>query len=224
MVLLAATAALAVLPWTIRNAVEMHHFVPVSDETGITLRGTYNPNSAASSVPYKWRFFWLIPADQDLRNTAGRYTEVQLGAKLESRALDYIRAHPTAPLDVAFHNTLRMFELEGSYAWRASAFAIDLHTGIAELGVGAFWILCIVALLGIPTRCARGAPRWIWWVPVLYWLSITFVNVETPRFREPIDPFLLLLAGCALEAGLRRIGVLVARHGRGSGRASTARA
>ncbi|MGA2013596.1 MAG: glycosyltransferase family 39 protein [Solirubrobacteraceae bacterium] len=33
-------------PWTIRNAVELHSFVPVSDEAGITLAGTYNPVSA----------------------------------------------------------------------------------------------------------------------------------------------------------------------------------
>ena len=39
--LLAATAAM-IAPWTIRNAVELHHFIPVADETGITLRGTYN--------------------------------------------------------------------------------------------------------------------------------------------------------------------------------------
>ena len=29
-----------------------------------------------------------------------------------------------------------------------------------------------------------------------------FVNVETPRFREPIDPFLLLLAACAVSTAV----------------------
>ena len=29
----------------------------------------------------------------------------------------------------------------------------------------------------------------------------------SPRFREPIDPFLLVLAGCTVEAALRRAGV-----------------
>ena len=42
-------------------------------------------------------------------------------------------------------------------------------------------------------------------------LTIVFVNVETPRFRGPIDPFLVLLAGCALEAGLQRLRVRGAR-------------
>ncbi|MBV8711021.1 MAG: glycosyltransferase family 39 protein, partial [Solirubrobacterales bacterium] len=60
--LLIATTALAIAPWTIRNAVVMHGFVPVSDETGITLVGTYNPASAANpQVPYKWQIFFGIP-------------------------------------------------------------------------------------------------------------------------------------------------------------------
>ena len=37
------------------------------------------------------------------------------------------------------------------------------------------------------------------------WLSITFVNVETPRFREPIDPFLVLLAACAVSTAAWRL-------------------
>ncbi len=204
--LLLATTVLMIVPWTIRNAIEMHHFIPVSDETGITLVGTYNPNSAAfEPVPYKWRFFWEIPEDKHLMKTAGDYTEPALGSKLETQALDYIGDHPSAPLAVAYHNTLRMFELEGSFAWRASAYALDIPTGNARVGVAAFWVLCLFALAGIFTRVARAAPRWIWWVPILYGLSIVFVNVETPRFRAPIDPFLILLAACAIAAGAERL-------------------
>ncbi len=207
--LLAATTVLTIAPWTIRNAIELHHFVPVSDETGITLVGTYNPDSAAfKPVPYKWRFFWNIGEDSTLRRHVGSYSEVTLGAKLESQALHYVGAHPLAPLQVVYHNTLRMFELEGTYAWHASAYAIGLHVRDAAVGVAAFWLLCLAALLGIFTPTARAAPRWIWVIPVLLALTVVFVNVETPRFREPIDPFLLLLAGCAVEAALRRLGLL----------------
>jgi hypothetical protein len=195
-----------IAPWTIRNAIELHHFVPVSDETGITLAGTYNPASAAfSPLPYKWRFFWEIPQDQRLRHTAGRYSEVALGDKLQAQATSYIAAHPLSPLEVGYRNTLRLFELDGAYAWHASAVAIGMPVSDAHIGVLAFWVLCLLALAGIPTTAARRAPRWMWAIPVLYALSIVFVNTETPRFREPIDPFLILLAGCAVAAGLRRL-------------------
>jgi hypothetical protein len=204
--LLLLTTVLTIAPWTVRNAIELHHFVPVSDETGITLVGTYNPDSAAfAQVPYKWRFFWKIGEDAAVRRHVGRYTEVQLSNKLQDQALDYIANHPLSPLSVAFHNTLRMFELEGTDAWHASAHAIGLNVGDAGVGVVAFWLVCFLALIGVFTRTARDAPRWIWAVPLLFALSIVFVNVETPRFREPIDPFLLMLAACAVEAAFQRL-------------------
>ena len=202
--LLACTAA-AIAPWTVRNALQLHRFVPVADEAGITLRGTYNPASAGDrSIPYKWRLFWFVPADQGLRHRAGTMSEDTLSAVLEHRALQYIERHPTAPLAAGADNLARMFELEGSAAWEASAKAVDLSVDDARIGVIAFWVLCLLALGGLATRAARGAPRWPWAVPVLFALSVLFVNVETPRFREPIDPFLLVLAGCAVEALVRR--------------------
>jgi 4-amino-4-deoxy-L-arabinose transferase-like glycosyltransferase len=216
-ILLILTCCATIAPWTIRNAIELHHFVPVSDEAGITLVGTYNPDSAAfGPVAYKWRFFWKIPEDHTLMRTAGRYDEVALGDRLQSQALHYIGRHPLAPLDVAYHNTLRMFELEGSSAWHASALAIGLHVDVAQTGVVAFWVVCVLALLGAFTRVARAAPRWLWLVALLLALSVVFINVETPRFREPIEPFLIMLAGCAVatavELTLRRAPVRRARR------------
>jgi 4-amino-4-deoxy-L-arabinose transferase-like glycosyltransferase len=202
--LLACTAA-AITPWTVRNALQLHRFVPVADEAGITLRGTYNPVSAADrSIPYRWRLFWFVPADQGVRGRAGTMSEDTLSAVLEHRALRYIDHHPTAPLTAGADNLARMFELEGAATWQASARAVDLPIDDARIGVIAFWVLCLLALAGLVTRAARGAPRWPWAVPVLFTLSVVFVNVETPRFREPIDPFLLVLAGCAVDAALRR--------------------
>lgn len=206
--LLFACTAAAIAFWTVRNALQLHRVVPVADETGITLRGTYNPTSAADrTIPYRWRLFWFVPQDRGIRRRAGTMSEPALSAVLQRRALRYIDRHPSAPLTVGADNLARMFELEGAAAWRASAQAVDLPVDDARVGVIAFWALCLLSLAGIATRAARRAPRWPWAVPVLFALSVVFVNVETPRFREPIDPFLLVLAGCALEAAWRRGGL-----------------
>jgi 4-amino-4-deoxy-L-arabinose transferase-like glycosyltransferase len=205
--LLLATTALMIAPWTIRNAVVMHTFIPVSDETGITLVGTYNPASAANQqLPYKWRIFYGIPGERPLIREAGRLTEPQIGEKLQSQALHYIAKHPSSPFVVAFHNTLRLFELEGTFAWHASAAAQSIPTHTAGTGVVSFWILCLLALAGAFTRLVRAAPKWIWWVPVLLALSVVLVNVETPRFRGPVDPFLILLASAALATAVGWVG------------------
>ncbi len=216
---LVACMCVTIAPWTIRNAVELHHFVPVSDETGITLIGTYNATSAAARpVHYKWDLFLKMPEFKGLARAAPRYDEVGLSDLLQSRALDYISAHPFSPLDVGLHNTLRMFELEGTFAWHASYAAIGLPASAAGIGVVSFWVLLALAIAGWFTAVRREAPRWLWAFPLLYWLSITFVNVETPRFREPIDPFLVLLAACAVataaHSALRLRGAPVRRRRR----------
>ncbi len=148
--------ALTIVPWTIRNEIVMHRFIPVSDETGITLVGTYNAASAANQpVPYKWRIFYRIPGEGALIRQASHLTEPELGDKLQRQALHYIADHPLAPLNVAYHNTLRLFELEGTYAWQAAAAAISLPISVARAGVFSFWILCLLALAGAFTRLAR---------------------------------------------------------------------
>lgn len=210
--LLIAVAVLTIAPWTIRNAVLMHRLIPVSDETGITLVGTYNAASAANPVvPYKWRLYFGIPGERRLTDQSGRLTEPELGSRLESQALHYVSDHPLAPLAVAYHNSRRLLELEGSYAWKAAAASIGLPLGTARIGVASFWILCILALAGVFTRAVRAAPRWLWAVPVLLWLSVALVNAETPRFREPIDPFLILLAACAIATAVRALAGRLAR-------------
>ncbi|MBV8944727.1 MAG: hypothetical protein JOZ95_04855, partial [Solirubrobacterales bacterium] len=76
----------------------------------------------------------------------------------------------------------------------------------AGTGVVSFWILCALALAGSFTRLTRAAPRWPWLIPLLLALSVVLVNVETPRFRAPVDPFLILLAAAGLAtaaAGVR---------------------
>ena len=203
--LLVACAAAAILPWTIRNAVELHAFVPVSTETGITLVGTYNRESAAyAPVPYKWIFYIRLPEDQALFHNAGHYTEVALSNRLVSQTLSYIGGHPLAPLDVGWHNLQRMLELEGTAAWHDSARAIGLSLSTARTGVVVFWLLCCLALAGAFTRAAARGPLWLWTVPALMALSVLFVNVETPRFREPVEPFLVLLGACAVATALSK--------------------
>jgi 4-amino-4-deoxy-L-arabinose transferase-like glycosyltransferase len=196
-----AAAVLTITPWLVRDAIDLHRFIPVTDETGITLRGTYNPASAAyAPVPYKWRIFYGIPGERALVRQESRLTEPELSSRLERQALDYIGAHPLSPLEVAYHNSVRLLELEGEFAWRASAYAQGIPLGLADTGVICFWIVCLLAIAGAFTRRIRVAPAWIWAIPVLLWFSSALINAETPRFREPVDPFLILSAACALAA------------------------
>jgi len=199
-------AAATIAPWTIRNELVMHRLIPISDETGITLVGTYNAASAHDrAIPYQWRYYAAIPRDRALARRAGALSEPELSARLEHQAAAYVSGHPLAPLEASGDNILRLLELEGSRAWRTSAASIDLNEGTARIGVLSFWVVGLAALLGLALGGGARAPGWLWWVPVLLALSVIPVNAETPRFRLPIDPFLLLLAAYGLSELARRL-------------------
>jgi 4-amino-4-deoxy-L-arabinose transferase-like glycosyltransferase len=221
--LLAVTTVLTLLPWTIRNAIELHRFVPVADETGITLIGTYNAASASNhTIPYRWRVFYRVPGEPRSIDHPTGLSEAALSSKLQSQAFHYISKHPAAPLAVLYHNSRRLLELEGAYAWKTSASSIGVPLATARIGVLSFWALCLVAFAGLVTGALRRAPWWLWLAPVLLWLSAALINGETPRFREPIDPFLILLASYALAAALRTFVPRLAAPARGQRRSAVA--
>jgi 4-amino-4-deoxy-L-arabinose transferase-like glycosyltransferase len=202
---LALATALTIAPWTIRNAVELRSFIPISDQAGETLFGTYNPVSAADTrVPYKWLPPTGVTTAKALVAQAPSMREPDWESRLLSQALRYVRAHPLSPVSASFQNTLQLLEVNGSSAWEASAASIGLKRGAAEIGIVGFWLCALLALLGALTPSARRAPKWLWLVPILLALGTVWVRAETPRFRLPIDPFLVLLASLALTSALQR--------------------
>jgi hypothetical protein len=48
----------------------------------------------------------------------------------------------------------------------------------------------------------------LWVIPILLAWSVLLVNSETPRFRSPVDPYLIMLAACAIVS----IGARLAPH------------
>jgi hypothetical protein len=52
---------------------------------------------------------------------------------------------------------------------------------------------------------ARRTPAFVWSVPILMFLSVVFLVVETPRYRTAIDPFIVILAAMALCALVPRL-------------------
>jgi hypothetical protein len=197
-----AAAALVVAPWTARNLAVLDAFIPVSDQAGYTLAGTYNETARRDPVdPGLWR-----PAQADPHNarlmTAGRPTEVEYNARLLAAAREHALEHPGYVLEVAARNTVRMLQLDDRQILRRQL--------VEESGVGAFWraagawafyLLALLALLGAGTRLARSAPRALWAIPAAM-LLVVFIEPGL-RMRAPIDAFLVLLAAAAATAATR---------------------
>jgi 4-amino-4-deoxy-L-arabinose transferase-like glycosyltransferase len=203
---LVAIALVTLVPWTIRNARELHAFVPVSTQFGSALAGTYNDAVRADTQnPAAWQGLKHVPDYAHLFERVGVTPEPVLERELRAAAFRYIAHHPLFVAKVGWWNTRRMLELAGRKRSRATAATITINHKWADRGIVCFWIVAALALAGALTHRARRAPPYVWLFPALMFLSVVFLVVETPRYRTPIDPFLVLLAAAALATGWERI-------------------
>lgn len=199
-------AALVVVPWTIRNERVLHHFVPVSTQLGSALAGTYNAQAAHDRRnPASWRSLKRVPPYKRLFVGIAHRNEAEMEGTLRHGAIEYIKAHPAYVATVVFWTTRRLFELGGLDWSRHTGRTVSVDAFWSMAGVYCFWVFAVLALVGAFTRRARSVPLEVWLVPVLMYLSVAFLVVETPRYRTAIDPFVVLLAAVALTSGGWRV-------------------
>ena len=201
--LLLAVMALTIAPWTIRNAIAEHTFIPVTTELGTTLAGTYNDLAA------QHQFVWEPGGYKNYRAIRDAdISDAVRDDRLLSAVASYLGHHPTYVFQATFWNTVRLLDLDGSAAWRKTALHdTDATANFADIGAYMFWAIALLAIGGLFTRAARRVPRSLWLVPAIIWLSEAPVTIGTPRFEAPIDPFVILLAALAVQS----IGVALAR-------------
>lgn len=217
--LLLGCAVLVVAPWTIRNAVTLDAFVPVTTTAPFTLAGTYNETARRDpSYPAAWRPPNLDPSYAEIAAERGA-SETAVGDRLGEAVKDFIAADPLYILEVGYHNARRLFHLDGlDWGRRSVAGTTGFGRSAADLATLSFLLCAGLALVGGWTRDARIAPVFIWMMPTFLLLSVVFVRGVT-RFRIPADPFLILLAALGLIALVD----VVRRHlGRAGDRAAEA--
>jgi 4-amino-4-deoxy-L-arabinose transferase-like glycosyltransferase len=197
---LVAVACVTVAPWTIRNAVVLDSFVPVSTQFGSALAGTYNDEARADREnPASWRSLRGVDQYQYLvRPPRWRQVpEPQLEAELRAAAMRYAADHPGYVAKVAYWDTLRMLDLAGLDWSRHTAGTISVDPDWADAGVICFWVFALLAITGAVSPRGRRLPLYVTAFPLLLYLSVVFLVFETPRYRTGIDPFIVLLAAVA---------------------------
>jgi 4-amino-4-deoxy-L-arabinose transferase-like glycosyltransferase len=213
---LVAVALGTVAPWTIRNAVELHAFVPVSTQLGWALAGTYNNEARNDHAnPGSWRSLRRVPEYKPLVANFPTVPEIVMERRLNRAGREFIERHPGYVATVVYWNTRRLLDL-ASWRWsRHTASTISVDRGWADAGVLSFWIFAALALAGATHRAARRVPGFVWLLPAAMYLSVVFLAAETPRYRAPLDPFILLLAAIAVT----QLSASVARTSPEGGRA-----
>jgi 4-amino-4-deoxy-L-arabinose transferase-like glycosyltransferase len=198
---LVAVAIVTVSPWTIRNAVVFHSFVPVTTQFGTALAGTYNDAARADREnPASWRSLRHVADYQYLTRRWRQIPEPTLDGELRAAAVRYAADHPAYVAKVAFWDTLRMLDLARLSWSRHTASTISIGPRWADAGVITFWLFAALAIAGALTARARRMPLYVAAVPALLYLGVVFFVFETPRYRTGIDPFIVMLASIALVA------------------------
>lgn len=193
--------------WTIRNAVSLDHFVPLTNNSGTLLAGANCDRVYGGVQRGGWRLDCVtavFPEDLD---------ETEAAAELRATGLDYAWDHAgelPAVMTVRVARTFGMWDirsnlffesLEGrDYDWLWAAW-------YAWLAVG------ILAIVGIVERRRQAAETWPLLVPVLVAVVTSLFSYGNQRFRMVAEPGLVVLAAVGLVALAGRV---VARRRQGA--------
>lgn len=210
-VVLLVGLALALAPWTVRNAAAFGSFSPLGTQSGFTMIGAWN---AEAEKDGRFRAAWRVPMDlPELRPVLQQYgtDEVDVDADLRERALEYAADHPGYVVSATAIHARHLLHLttdtEGASGGSFREMGMPRWTWTPT--VVAFWSLLAASAVGavlLARRRGAGGPPWLWAVPIVLFLSVVPL-LGPPRYRVPVDPFLAILAAVALTAAIDRVRV-----------------
>jgi 4-amino-4-deoxy-L-arabinose transferase-like glycosyltransferase len=192
---LVGVMALTIAPWTIRNAVELDAFVPVSNNANWTLASAHSPNANGAEVetPPSW--------------TPAGLPEAERAQAVRRKALEWAVHHPFKELGLIPRRLVALNQgSSGSIGWLNAGqdYQRELHTSsiliFRVLGdsFGYFLLAATLASLVLigPRRLWRMHPAM---QAVLAYLVLCLVNYGvfyygSWRYRIPMEPFMVIVA------------------------------
>jgi len=203
--------ALTVGPWTLRNALTLHAFIPVTTGAGGALLVGNNPGA------------WADPATrgggsndlwEELVRTEYRgLSESEMDVRARARAVAFLREHVSEWPAMAAAKSARFWRLSADAGpTRASKWvALPLRRLVRTLDPVLLWsaVVLPLALWGVALSL-RGPRRWfqslgLWVLLYFTWLGVVFFG--SLRMRAPVEPLVVLFAAAGLDDLGRRLRV-----------------
>ncbi len=193
-----------VVPWTIRNFMVSHAFIPVAVGDGKVLLGAYNDDVANPSFQTGYYFGgWLRP-EESLPSEAQRFPsqtcaatcEVARDSTFKADALQWISQHISSmPMLIGLHaaNMWAITSDEADFPFNRYHDRRTSHLLVLMMEVTTPIVFALAAFGLIVTL-----KRWRELLFVYFMIALTFAQCiilyGIPRFRAPIEPMLILLA------------------------------
>jgi len=193
-VLVVATAvgAVALVPWTVRNALRFHAFVPTSAKFGENFYAGNSPHAAEYIA--EGRSTDLLRLRPDAPQPPARWNDVRRDSWWLRRGLDWAKAHPGA-----WAHALRI-KLEAFWSWDLNPKTLG-ETRTKELLYTATYLpLLLVGLAGLALGLRIGRRREVGFCALILgaFTLIHVLVVGYTRLRAPLDPLLMALASLVL--------------------------
>jgi 4-amino-4-deoxy-L-arabinose transferase-like glycosyltransferase len=197
-------ALVIIAPWTVRNYLVSHTFIPVAIGDGTVLIGAYN-DKVLTTTTYAGGPFgtWIKPLESNPAvarpyplHTCAAACEVAREAAYENAAIQWIRNH----LSLMPH----LLKLHFVNMWRPDTYETDLptvrfpqqqSTQLVLHMMKTFPIYAIIlAGLGFVVTLRRWRELLFIYFMILMTIAECVIYYGIPRFRAPIEPMLILLA------------------------------
>ena len=192
-----AAVALLVVPWAIRNQVEMGHPYLINDSLGYNLRLAHAPYSTGTSI-----------APQDLWDErpgiSFKQREIFFDDAGRSRALTYAREHPGRELELAVRRVgfLARSDAAASVRWSESLGATPIRGRDVFVLLGDLYYYPMLALALASIVVLPRSRTWLaLWTAIAAWVALHLVFAGEPRYHVPMMPVIAVLAaGVILRA------------------------
>jgi 4-amino-4-deoxy-L-arabinose transferase-like glycosyltransferase len=216
---LAIVAAAAIIaPWTARNAVELHAFIPVSTNSGAALRVGHAPDSIGTT-------HWTNDVIDGFRMEQSLYRpdwEVKGYREYTRLAIAYALTHPKHEVKLSQWKVYHLYRSDtDTIHWLDTLGATPLEPAWLERGLPTFLdvtygVLLFATLASVPFWFSRRDPARLLLVNVvLVWTLFHIAFLGEPRYHVPLFPIFTIALGGGVWALAKSIG-----RGRGTARAS----
>ena len=189
-----------IVPWTIRNAVALHTFVPVSTGIGPALCMSRN-QEATGGLDTNILVRQCSPHNEKFAPGAG---DAAANTYATRRAIHWVLAHPLEEVkfwwwrtDLAYrHDTSGLDQYEPQMSHNARRIANTVSDDASFIVLGLAFIGAAVVVTG--RRPARGV---FLVATTLAFASVPAILFGDPRYRVPAEPFFAILAAVPLAFG-----------------------
>jgi 4-amino-4-deoxy-L-arabinose transferase-like glycosyltransferase len=184
-------AAATIAPWTVRNAVRMHAFIPISTNSASVLRIGHAPDSTGFTQWTHDEVDGVPMADSHFRPD----WEVASYHAYTRRAIKYALTHPKREIELSKLKIYNVYRSDaGMMPWLTTLGVSPLKPAGLEddlwyLLTYSYYVLLFAAIASVPIWLRRDARRLLLASVFLFWTLFHVISVGDVRYHIPMLPF-----------------------------------